>query len=651
MQKSRIDLLLEEIANEIKSAEEKNRELYAAAIDIEDEELSIRTQTESFKALRKMRGLKSSMDSFRSDLEKSGIALQSEFQEALRPELQIDLREKSSDIIAQSIVPENVSEFGKNDIPEADAVFIDHEHGSIELHEYLQEAGQEDQPPADDYIEEAVGGIIEQLSKTIEEINAINFDDIQKFEDTLEDEESFDEEDDEDEEIEESEESEEETDDSDIEIEETEEIEEIEIMQDDDSDDDDDDIEIEQVGSDDDDIEIEHEHRFDDSDNIIFKNEIESVSADDDDDDHFSDYVYPEPDLMIPDMVLTSLSNEPEPDSLVSRVQDLLIEPMREPEPEPVVESVIEPEPEPVIESVIEPVIELEPELEEILESLEAIVEPESQAELMPEVEKPVIEPQTEPVIESLVEELVIEPVAEPEPVIESVIEPEPVIESVIELEPVAEPEPVIESVIEPEPVAEPEPVIESVIEPEPVAEPEPEETEETEEIEETVLESLIVEPEPPSQPMPQPVAAPEKVTETFVDTATEQTVSVELKTTPAVPSSPGIYSNRTPESFMMFGRRVDVHNWSDMLVKVCEILILKSPYVVAQFDKYQDLNPLGICYFSYVQSDIKSIGRKLSNGLWVEINRTPDDTVMLCKKLLELCGYPRNELEIEFID
>ena len=112
-----------------------------------------------------------------------------------------------------------------------------------------------------------------------------------------------------------------------------------------------------------------------------------------------------------------------------------------------------------------------------------------------------------------------------------------------------------------------------------------------------------------------------------------------------------GIYNNRIPKGFVMFGRRVDVRDWSDMLVKVCEILILKSPYTVAQFDKYHDLNPLGNRYFSYNRSDIKGVARKLSNGLWIELNRSNDDVVMLCKKVLELCGYPRSDLEIEFAE
>jgi hypothetical protein len=112
-----------------------------------------------------------------------------------------------------------------------------------------------------------------------------------------------------------------------------------------------------------------------------------------------------------------------------------------------------------------------------------------------------------------------------------------------------------------------------------------------------------------------------------------------------------GIYNNRIPAGFVMFSRRVDVRDWADMLAKVCEMLILKNPYTVAQFDKYHDLNPMSNRYFSYSQGEISGMGRKLSNGLWIDISRTPDDIVMLCKKVLELCGYPRSEFEIVFAD
>ena len=86
-------------------------------------------------------------------------------------------------------------------------------------------------------------------------------------------------------------------------------------------------------------------------------------------------------------------------------------EPVKEPEPEPVVEPepVYEPEPEPVVEP--EPVKEPEPE---------PVVEPEPE---------PVAEPEPEPVVEP-------EPVAEPEPVVASEPEEKPA------EEPVAEPEP-----------------------------------------------------------------------------------------------------------------------------------------------------------------------------------------------------------------
>jgi hypothetical protein len=102
-----------------------------------------------------------------------------------------------------------------------------------------------------------------------------------------------------------------------------------------------------------------------------------------------------------------------------------------------------------------------------------------------------------------------------------------------------------------------------------------------------------------------------------------------------------GLYSSRTLDGFTMFGRRVDVGNWSEMLVRVCELLILKSPYTVAQFDKYEDLNPPGGAYFSYSQGKIRGVPRKLTNGLWVELERSPDDIVMLCKKNSRTLRFP----------
>jgi len=109
-----------------------------------------------------------------------------------------------------------------------------------------------------------------------------------------------------------------------------------------------------------------------------------------------------------------------------------------------------------------------------------------------------------------------------------------------------------------------------------------------------------------------------------------------------------GQYGDKQPSSFTLFGKRIEVRDWQEMLVKLCEVLILKSPYMVASFDKYQNLNSNGQICFSYNESDIRFMGRRLSNGLWIEINRTPDDTVALCRKLLELCGYSKSELAIE---
>ena len=69
----KINSLLEEIANEIQSAEQKNRELYTSAIDVEDEEQSLKIQAESFQVIRKMKRLKVALDAFKNELKNSGI--------------------------------------------------------------------------------------------------------------------------------------------------------------------------------------------------------------------------------------------------------------------------------------------------------------------------------------------------------------------------------------------------------------------------------------------------------------------------------------------------------------------------------------------------------------------------------------------------
>ncbi|MCL2632915.1 MAG: hypothetical protein FWD34_00190 [Oscillospiraceae bacterium] len=489
MQMDRINQLMAEIVNEINAAEKKNRDLYHSAIDIEDDELSHKTQAEAFQALRKMKGLKSAVDTFQSQLKTSGL----EFSQAAPASPAQPPPPPLSEVATDDSIDFDNVDFDSDDFDEyeEDEEYIDDEEDSIdqvaEVDEIIDDLGKfvgeiNDEPAQDDYEDE-------------DDVYSVDFNSTNEV----------------------------------AEEDEFEEEEEVVL----------------------DAIEFSYDSPF-------YGNEIgvDGQSG-------------------VPSIFEENLFDNDEDIAYGNE-----IEPAQEEFP-PQVEPETEPEPEAYEE---EPSVDIEvPE--------EFAIEPEP---ALPEAEE------------------------EPEPVYETQPEPEA---EIYEEEPFVDIEIPSEFAIEAEPVQE-EP------------EPEPQEMQSTD-IEipsEFAIESEPTLPDLPSEAEPVSVPEPEPVPELPV---------------PDV----GIYSNRTPVSFTMFTRKVAVHDWQDMLVKICEILILKSPYVVAQFDKYQDLNPLNQIYFSYNQADIKYVSRKLSNGLWLEAHRSADDTVMLCKKLLEICGYARNELEIEFSD
>ncbi|MCL1903330.1 MAG: hypothetical protein FWF94_02805 [Oscillospiraceae bacterium] len=547
MEDSRIYLLLEEIANEIKSIEKKNRELYTSAIDVEDESVSIKVQAESFATLRRMRGLKSAMEVFKSELEKSGI------------------------------------------LKGSSGVYISNEHGSIgfgDTKKTQPEAVSEPAPKINTYEEfeytpEAKpatppGDLIE---------NPVNFYELNAEPDFNPD---FN---------------------SDFNDEESEPLPDYIAA------------EIENVGD------------------II--NEL-NKSMDEGNDDGISDDDFAD----LVKVSLDSLEFEPEFEFGVQKEQE------QEPKTQAQVFPQIQPDAEATREAVnitedsiesLEAVIDtVEGALEAIEEDNQNEVENSIEAALgqlgefgpreLPREEKPPVTPPT------------FEPVSTPQPrpdVIPIIPEPQAAAPT---FEPVSTPQPPVTPPTF-EPVSTPQPRPETI----PVI-PEP-----------TIPEFNVPEFSTPefSEPAfsPPEVQIPEipalddisKLTDnaTGVSEAEDDDFSGFTVSVPEV----GIYNNRVPAGFVMFGRRVEVRDWSDMLVKVCEILILKNPYTVAQFDKYHDLNPSGNIYFSYNRTDIKDSPRKLSNGLWIELTRTNDDVVMLCKKLLELCGYPRSDIEIEFKD
>jgi hypothetical protein len=113
-------------------------------------------------------------------------------------------------------------------------------------------------------------------------------------------------------------------------------------------------------------------------------------------------------------------------------------------------------------------------------------------------------------------------------------------------------------------------------------------------------------------------------------------------------PEQQSVPKTTNPTKITLLGREYSVANLSDIYVKVCEVMMLYRPYIFAAFDKDDELNTEGRTNFSYVHSEIKSNGKRLQNGLWIETDRDSSRIVSDSKKLIEKCGFSSDELLIE---
>jgi len=518
---TKLNILLEEIANEIKAVEKRNRELYASAVDIEDETLSQKIQSESFAALRKMRGLKAAMDTFKAQLEDSGIlgGLVSASSVSIKtaPAVSVSPPEPEEEIeIDYGDDGDDGDEGDEGDAgdygDEGDAGdYGDYGDDGDEAAEIDYSYDNDEYEPEEAHVEapEEVGEIISDLGKVLEQINELV---------------------------------------SEPELSDTAAQKELEAREKQ--------------------WESQLQEQMKAQEQIAATLEAQKLPEAQEEQDDYSEY-----DEIIE--VISSVrpnddaQDKAEEDDVFSADGEFGAFVMSDAQNDDFGEA----------DSVTE----------------EIIVVPSNHTSSVTSI------PSTEEILSSLTGNISTAPAAAPE---FASVEFAPVEQILPPLPPT------------PPPAPTPLPPAPTPLPPAPPLAP-------------------IPVPPAPTPPPPPPAPMPEDNFSGFGRAA------------PAA----GMYSSRNLDGFTMFGRRVDVNNWSEMLVRVCEILILKSPYTVAQFDKYDDLNPPGSVYFTYSQGKIAGTAKKLSNGLWIELNRTPDDIVMLCKKVLELCGFPRSELEIEFAD
>lgn len=110
-------------------------------------------------------------------------------------------------------------------------------------------------------------------------------------------------------------------------------------------------------------------------------------------------------------------------------------------------------------------------------------------------------------------------------------------------------------------------------------------------------------------------------------------------------------FSYTNPLQIKMFNNYYDTHrNWRDVLILVCEELIKRCPEKFKNFDKNDAFKGRKRSYFSYKPEELRE-PRKLSNGLYVEMNLSANSIARICCNIIEQCGYNSDELKFKIED
>ena len=110
---------------------------------------------------------------------------------------------------------------------------------------------------------------------------------------------------------------------------------------------------------------------------------------------------------------------------------------------------------------------------------------------------------------------------------------------------------------------------------------------------------------------------------------------------------SVNLTTNVTPTEITLLNKAYKISSWSDVFVKVCEIMLLHRPYAMAVMDSDMELNTEYCTSFSYIESEIRQNRKRLSSGMWIEADQNSEDVLSICRKLLEKCGYSPDELQV----
>jgi len=105
------------------------------------------------------------------------------------------------------------------------------------------------------------------------------------------------------------------------------------------------------------------------------------------------------------------------------------------------------------------------------------------------------------------------------------------------------------------------------------------------------------------------------------------------------------------PISLTFLGQTYEVESWADLYEQVCEDLVVHNPFDMMLLHNEAELNPGSQVNFSPVKADTMRAGKRLSNGMWIEADKTSDEIINICRKLLKRCGFSSDTMQIEVLE
>lgn len=103
------------------------------------------------------------------------------------------------------------------------------------------------------------------------------------------------------------------------------------------------------------------------------------------------------------------------------------------------------------------------------------------------------------------------------------------------------------------------------------------------------------------------------------------------------------------PIQIKLLGQIYEVNkSWREALIILCEELIKKQTNKFKDFDKNEVFKGRKRVYFSYNAKDLTSNTKKLSNGLYVELNLSANDIAKRCCDVVEQCGYNLDDIKFK---